>query len=96
MTEYLLKVPPKFLRRNVSGEHAERLAIAEDDELTGVLDRMPAPAPKLQMEYIASDDPLDVADLAAYHAALARGLGREEVEQPMLRRHESRHGHVAI
>ena len=55
------------------------VAIAEDDELSRILDRAVAAAAQLALEYRAPDDAFDIAHLTPHDTAVAGGLRAEEL-----------------
>ncbi|MGB3249680.1 MAG: hypothetical protein WBB13_10985, partial [Tabrizicola sp.] len=66
-----LKGPVRFLRRNRLRNPADRLAVAEDDELSGVLHDGKAASLHLDKEWLTANKTLNVTNLAADHATLS-------------------------
>lgn len=70
------------------GEPADRGAVAEDDDLPGILHNLVAASVDFAHEQLHALEALDVPCLAPYHAAPLHGFRREEVMQPDLGREE--------
>ncbi|WP_206338582.1 hypothetical protein [Antarcticimicrobium sediminis] len=72
-----------------------RLLIAEDHDLSSVLNRVKAAPGEFRLELRPADQSFDITGLAADYAACAGSLGAEQLEQPFLWREVGRKlGHV--
>lgn len=69
----------------VSGDAAERFVVADDQDLTAILDRAEAAAANLVAKAVHADISFDIASLAPNDLALLDRLAHEEIAQPVFR-----------
>jgi hypothetical protein len=74
----------RFLRRNRLRYTSDGFPVAEDDELSGILDYgKPSPFHLVQKRF-ATDKAFDIAHLSPDDATLASRLRREKMRDPMV------------
>jgi hypothetical protein len=79
-----LKGPARFLRRNRLRYAPNGFPVAEDDELSGILDHRKPSSFHLDQKRFATDKAFDIAQLSPDDATLTRSLRREEMRDPMV------------
>jgi hypothetical protein len=80
----------RFVPVELSGQDVNWFAVAEDNELAGIFDYAETAAPHLVQKFLAPDQSLDIADLASDGPAFSYAFGREQVDDPFLRRNDFR------